>query len=154
MLSHLRFELGRFFRWHWPHFLLAAPGALLCTILHEGAHALAVTLQGGGVTKFVWLPSLERWGYIQYQFPPQDHFSSFAIAVAPYCLWLLLMLMAGVLSLKTNPRLPWASSASFIGHWLCIDGYGRLGPDRGITHCKSLFDLRRSLTGRCWRKVP
>jgi len=114
MLSHLRFELGGFFRWHWPHFLLAAPGALLCTILHEGAHALAVTLQGGRVTKFVWLPSLERWGYIEYQFPSQDHFSSFAIAVAPYCLWLLLMLMAGVLSLKTNPHLPWASSTIFI----------------------------------------
>lgn len=97
MRSRLRFEPAGFFRWHWPHFLLAAPGALLCTILHEGAHALAVTLRGGQVTKFVWLPGLEHWGYIQYQFPHEYPYSTFAIAVAPYCLWLLLMLMAGVL---------------------------------------------------------
>jgi hypothetical protein len=118
MLSHLRFELWGFFKWHWPHFLLAAPGALLCTILHEGAPALAVILQGGQVTKFVWLPSVERWGYIQYEFPHQDYFSTFAITVAPYCMWLLLMLMAGVLSLKTKPHLPWASSTIFI--WMFV----------------------------------
>ena len=118
MAAHLRFELGVFFRWHWPHFLLAAPGTVLCTILHEGAHALAVTLQGGQVTTFVWLPSTERWGYIEYAFPDQYHFSGFAISVAPYCLWLLLMLMAGVLSLKTNPHLPWVSSTIFI--WMFV----------------------------------
>ncbi len=112
MLSHLKFELWRFFRGHWPHFLLAIPGAVFWTILHESAHALAVTLQGGQVLKFVWLPTMERWGYVQYSFPHQ-HFSAFAIAVAPYCFWLMLMLTAGGLSLRTRPYPPWLASTIF-----------------------------------------
>ena len=83
MLIQLKFELGRFFRGHWPHFLLAIPGAVLWTILHEAAHALAIMLQGGQVTKFVWIPSPGRLGYVEYNIP-DDPFSEFTIAIAPY----------------------------------------------------------------------
>jgi hypothetical protein len=154
MLSHLRFELGGFFRSHWPHFLLAVPGALLCTILHEGAHALAVILQGGQVTKFVWLPSIERWGYIQYQFPDQYHYSTFVIAVAPYCLWLLLILLAGVLSLKTNPFMPWVSSTIFI--WMFVVPLGDIANAAIPYLLGSLNDFRDAFgfpTGLQWALI-
>lgn len=121
MLSELKFELGRFFRGHWPHFLLAIPGAILWTILHEGAHALAIMLQGGQVTKFVWIPSPGRLGYVQYNFA--DHlYSRFAIAIAPYVFWLILMLMAGALSLRPRPYPYWVASTIFI--WMFVVPFG------------------------------
>ena len=117
MLSQLKFELRRFFRGHWPHFLFAIPGVVLWTILHEAAHALAIMLQGGQVIKFVWIPSPARWGYVEYNYP--DHpFSSFAIAIAPYAFWLILMLMAGGLSLRVTPYPHWAASTIFI--WMFV----------------------------------
>jgi len=117
MLIQLKFKLGRFLRGHWPHFLLAIPGTVLWTILHEAAHALAIMLQGGQVTKFVWIPSPGRLGYVEYNFP--DHpFSSFAIAIAPYAFWLILMLMAGALSLRARPYPQWVASTIFI--WMFV----------------------------------
>ena len=117
MLSHLKFELWRFFRGHWPHLLLAVPGAVLWTILHEGAHALAITFQGGHVTKFVWIPTLVRWGYVEYNVP--DHpFSNFAVSFAPYGFWLILALMAGVLSLRARPYPYWVAGTIFI--WMFV----------------------------------
>ena len=117
MFSQLKFELGRFFREHWPHFLLAIPGAVLWTILHEAAHALAIILQGGQVTKFVWIPSPGRLGYVEYNF--HDHpFSEFSIAIAPYAFWLILMLMAGTLSLRGRPYPQWVASTIFI--WMFV----------------------------------
>jgi hypothetical protein len=117
MLTQLKFELGRFFRGHWLHFLLAIPGAVLWTILHEAAHALTIMLQGGQVTKFVWIPSPGRLGYVEYNFP--DHpFSSFAIAIAPYAFWLLFMLLAGALSLRARPYPHWVASTIFI--WMFV----------------------------------
>ena len=117
MLSQLNFEVRRFFRGHWPHFLLAIPGVVLWTILHEAAHALAIMLQGGQVTTFVWIPSPAQWGYVEYNFP--DHpFSGFAIASAPYAFWLILMLMAGVLSRRLPPYPHWAASSIFV--WMFV----------------------------------
>jgi len=117
MLSQLKFELRRFFRGHWFHFLFAIPGVVLWTILHEAAHALAIMIQGGQVTTFVWVPSPARWGYVEYNFP--DHpFSSVAIAIAPYAFWLILMLMAGALSLRARPYPHWAVSTIFI--WMFV----------------------------------
>jgi hypothetical protein len=121
MLSHLKFELWRFSKGHWPHFLLAIPGLVLWTVLHESAHALAVVLQGGQVTKFVWLPTRERWGYVEYNFS-DPHFSEFAIAIAPYGFWLLLALMAGVLSRKNKPYPHWVASTIFI--WMFVAPLG------------------------------
>jgi hypothetical protein len=95
---------------------------LLCTILHEGAHALAVIAQGGQVTQFVWLPSPGRWGYIQYHFPEGIHFSAFAILIAPYGMWGLLGLMAGILSLRRNPYPQWIASTIFI--WMFVMSLG------------------------------
>jgi hypothetical protein len=115
--SHLKFELGRFFKGHWPHFLIAIPGSVLWTILHEAAHALVIMLQGGRVTKFVWIPTPGRWGYVEYNLPDRA-FSSFAIAVAPYSLWLILVLMAGVLSLRARPYPHWVASTIFI--WMFV----------------------------------
>ena len=121
MLSQLKFELGRFFTGHWLHFLLAIPGALLWTILHEAAHAMAIMLQGGQVTKFVWIPSPGRLGYVEYNFP--DHpFSGFAIAIAPYAVWLILMLLAGALSLRARPYPDWLASTIFI--WMFVAPLG------------------------------
>src|SRR5688500_20268517 len=102
MLSHLKFELWRFSKGHWPHFLLAIPGLVLWTVLHESAHALAVVLQGGQVTKFVWLPTRERWGYVECN-SSDPHLSEFAIALASSGVWLLLALMAGGLSCPYTP---------------------------------------------------
>ena len=117
MLSRLKFELWRFSKGHWPHFLLAIPGLVLWTVLHEAAHALAVVLQGGQVTKFVWLPTRERWGYVEYNFS-DPHFSSFAVTIAPYGFWLLLVLMAGVLSRTSKPYPHWIASTIFI--WMFV----------------------------------
>ena len=121
MLSQLKFELGRFFTGHWLHFLLAIPGALLWTILHEAAHALAILLQGGQVTKFVWLPTPGRLGYVEYNFPNHP-FSRFAIAIAPYAFWLILMLIAGALSLRARPYPYWIASTIFI--WMFVVPFG------------------------------
>ncbi len=121
MLSQLKFELGRFFRGHWPHCLLAIPGAVLWTILHEAAHALAIMLQGGQVMKFVWIPSPGRLGYVEYNFPNHP-FSRFAIAIAPYAFWLILMLLTGALSLRARPYPHWVASTIFI--WMFVMPFG------------------------------
>jgi hypothetical protein len=121
MLSQLKSELGRFFTGHRLHFLLAIPGALLWTILHEAAHAVAIILQGGQVTKFVWIPSPGRLGYVEYNVPDQP-FSRFAIAIAPYAVWLILMLLAGVLSLRERPYPHWGASTIFI--WMFVVPFG------------------------------
>lgn len=85
-------ETLRFVRRHWPHLLLAVPGAIAVTIVHESAHAIAVLLQGGRLTRFVWLPSAGRWGFVSYEFPIGVPYSRLAILLAPYGLWLLLAL--------------------------------------------------------------
>ena len=92
-----------------------AAGVVLITLLHEGAHAAAVLMQGGEVTEFVWLPEAERWGHICFRFAHKD-FSAAAISMAPYGMWVTVSLTAGLLSLLRR-RWPFAA-ASWIFVWL------------------------------------
>lgn len=55
-------EIWTFMRRHWLHVLLVPPGALLVTLLHESAHAVAVWIQGGTILEFVWQPTKQLWG--------------------------------------------------------------------------------------------
>jgi len=104
--------------------LLAIPGAVLWTVLYEAAHALAIMLQGSQVTKFVWISSPARLGYVEYNSP--DHpFSRFAIVIASYAFWLILMLIAGALSLRARPYPKWVASTIFI--WMFVVPLGHIG---------------------------
>jgi hypothetical protein len=111
-------EIVGFLRWQWPHLLLAVPGALLVTVLHEASHAAAVAAQGGRLTGFQWLPSGGHWGQVEYAFPAGVSYSIFAISVAPYCLWVLVAGAACALSLRERPCRPWVASASFV--WVFV----------------------------------
>lgn len=93
-------ETLSFIRRHWPHLLMVVPGVVVVTILHESAHAIAVLLQGGTLSQFVWLPSTGKWGYISYDFPEGVSYSSLSISLAPYCFWLLLVILAAVVSFR------------------------------------------------------
>ncbi len=111
-------EIWTFIRRHWPHLLLVAPGVLLVTIIHEGAHAAAVLLQGGTVLEFVWLPVADKWGYVSFDPPAMGPFSAFFVAIAPYLLWLSLAAVAAVLSLR---RRQFAfSAASSLYFWMFV----------------------------------
>lgn len=111
-------EIWTFIRRHWPHLLLAVPGALLFTVIHEGAHAAAVLLQGGTVLEFVWLPVADKWGYVGFDPPAMGAFSDFFVSIAPYLLWLSLAAVAAVLSLRRRPfAFPAASSLYF---WIFV----------------------------------
>ncbi len=111
-------EILRFTIRHWPHLLLAVPGAVAVTCLHESAHALAVLLQGGAVTEFVVLPSRGLWGHISYKFPDGAPHSEFFISLAPYILWLLLVMIASLLSFRQQVVGHWRASLLFI--WLFV----------------------------------
>lgn len=108
-------EIWRFFRRQWYMLPAGAAGVVLITLLHEGAHAAAVLMQGGEVTEFVWLPEAERWGHICFRFAHKD-FSAAAISMAPYGMWVTVSLTAGLLSLLRR-RWPFAA-ASWIFVWL------------------------------------
>ena len=69
-MSALLKDMVSFFKGHWPHFILAVPGAVAFTALHELAHCVVVWVQGGSVTGSVWLPSGADWGHMRYSFPP------------------------------------------------------------------------------------
>ena len=85
----LHYEIFQFVKWHWPHLVAAIPLALVSTLLHETAHAVAVWVQGGTVLEFVWFPSGDNWGHVRYSFPPDRVYSDFFISVAPYLFWTL-----------------------------------------------------------------
>src|SRR5687767_10998692 len=103
-------ETLSFVRRHWPHVLLAVPGAVVVTILHESAHAIAVLLQGGTLSQFVWLPRSGKWGYISYDFPNGVPYSTLSIVLAPYCLWLLLAILTSVVSFRRQEVAHWKAS--------------------------------------------
>lgn len=111
-------EMGAFLRRHWPHLLLAVPGALLVTILHEAAHAAVVLAQGGTLLEFVWLPGGGSWGHVAHDFPAGMSYSSFAISIAPYVLWLGFAALALLLSLRRRKHAFWL--ASVIYFWLFV----------------------------------
>jgi hypothetical protein len=107
-----------FFRRHWPHLPLLLPGALLVTILHESAHAVAVLIQGGTLSRFVWLPEAGRWGYVSYEFPAGVPYSEFLISIAPYLLWLLLAIFTFLVSLSGQKFAHWKASVLYF--WLFV----------------------------------
>ncbi|WP_395742075.1 hypothetical protein [Prosthecobacter sp.] len=111
-------EIWTFIRRHWLHALLVPPGALLVTLVHESAHAAAVLLQGGTLHEFVWLPTGELWGYVNYDPPALRPFSEFLVAIAPYLLWLFLAAMTSALSLRRRPYS--FAVASTLYFWLFV----------------------------------
>lgn len=111
-------DIFRFFKGHWPHLVVAIPAAVAFTALHELAHCVAVWVQGGAVTEFVWLPSGAKWGYMRYSFPSDAEYSEAAISLCPYAFWIAFCLFAGVLSLKRSAWPFWRSSTIFV--WLFI----------------------------------
>ena len=115
-------ETGRFLRQHWIHLLLAAPGAIFMTVLHETAHALAAVIQGGKITEFVCKPSMEEWGHVSYCFAAGSSCNQALISLAPYLMWMALCLLAGTFSLRRRAWSSAASSSIFV--WLFIAPVG------------------------------
>lgn len=111
-------EMFTFLRRHWPHLLLVVPGALLVTILHEAAHAAVAMVQGGTLLEFVWLPGGGYWGHVSYHFLEGMPYSSFAISITPYVLWLGLAALALLLSSRRRKYAFWL--ASVIYFWLFV----------------------------------
>jgi len=111
-------DLAAFFSGHWPHMIIAVPAAIAFTVVHELAHCAAVWVQGGRVTDFVWLPSGDEWGHMEYVFPAGAQYNATAVSLAPCAFWIICSLLAGMLALK---RSPWRfRSASVIYVWLFI----------------------------------
>lgn len=111
-------DIPRFLKSHWPHIVLAIPGAIAITAFHETAHCLAVWLQGGSVTSFVCFPSDGKWGEMGYEFAAGVPYSGALIAIAPYVASLALCLVALVLAARGRR---WSFSvASAIFVWLFI----------------------------------
>lgn len=105
-----------YLRRHWWHLLLAVPGALLITIVHEAAHAVAVLLQGGHVTEFVWWPSRREWGHTQFTFPVGAAYSGLLISIAPYLVWMGVSLATAVSVHWRRPKTYGGASLVFV--WL------------------------------------
>ncbi|MHC4742417.1 MAG: hypothetical protein ACYS8Z_10925 [Planctomycetota bacterium] len=114
MSKELKTELLRFFKGHWPMLLVAPPMAVFFTLLHEAAHAFAVIVQGGTLTEFVWLPTSRGWGHINYKFPMDVEFSSRAISIAPYFMWVLFSCAAALLSLRKRAWPFWFAATVFV----------------------------------------
>ena len=114
MAKELKAELLTFFKGHWPILLVAPPMAVFFTLLHEAAHAFAVVVQGGTLTEFVWLPTSHGWGHIRYEFPQGAEFSSRAISMAPYFMWVMFSCTAALLSLRKRPWPFWFAATVFV----------------------------------------
>ncbi|MHC4553215.1 MAG: hypothetical protein ACYSUT_10715 [Planctomycetota bacterium] len=111
-------DIISFFKSHWPHLIVAIPAAVAFTAIHELAHCVAVWVQGGHVTSFVWLPSGTKWGYMRYSFPIGTEYSSTAISLSPYVFWFSFCLLAGILSLRRTAWPFWIASIIYV--WLFI----------------------------------
>jgi hypothetical protein len=105
-----------FIRGHLLQLVLVVPGALLLTVMHESAHALAVVLQGGSITEFRWLPSASDWGHVSFTFPSTIRYSPMVVSLAPHVLSLLLVIAAFLLA-WFRP-VPSDRAASYIYFWL------------------------------------
>lgn len=88
----------RFLIRHWPHVLIAVPMVIGVTALHESAHALAVVVQGGEVLQFSIWPDGDRWGFVTYR----NVGSHFAVAIAPYAMWVGMMIAAAALAMSAK----------------------------------------------------
>ncbi len=111
-------DLVGFFKGHWPHLVLAIPMVVGFSVFHELAHCLAVWMQGGTVLEFTWLPDGDDWGRVEYIFSTGVDFNQAAVSLAPYGLWLLLVLVTWLLSLKRKAWSFWMASILFV--WLYI----------------------------------
>lgn len=117
-MKHVLQDIAAFFKGHWPHVIVAIPTAVAFTALHEVSHCVAVWMQGGTVTEFVWLPSGSEWGHMRYSFPSGVQYSATAVSLCPYVLWVSLCLFAGVLAFRQTPWPFWCASTIFV--WLFI----------------------------------
>jgi hypothetical protein len=115
-MSDCCLSLKNFIRGHLPQIVLLVPGALLITLLHESAHALAVLWQGGSVIEFQWLPSARDWGHIRFVFPDSVKYSPAAISLAPYSLSLAWMVMG--VGLAWRRRIQTDRAAAYVYFWL------------------------------------
>ncbi len=101
-------------RSHWAHLVLLPPMVIVFTAIHETAHALAVVLQGGTITKFQVWPSNGNWGYISYEFTASIHYSSVLISLAPYIMWFGCMLVVGISAILVRMWPWWLASSLFV----------------------------------------
>lgn len=83
-------RVGRFILGHWPWLLLAAPVALLGTVVHELFHAVAVWVQGGAVLDIQLLPRGSTLGHVRWD---GAHVNGRLVFVAPTIGWLILSLV-------------------------------------------------------------
>lgn len=113
--------------------LLAYPAyQIIGTIRHEGAHALAVLLEGGTVREFVFWPTWGQrfyWGYVRWSGSGIGWFTS----VAPY----LVDLLTFIVFYLVCTRIP------FRRHWVWVNLYviGLLSPliDSGYRYVSNFF---------------
>lgn len=109
---------------HWWHLLLIPVMAIGFTALHEGAHALAVVVQGGQMLEFNVIPGGGRYGHVSYTFDREQSFSQFAVLIAPYAMWVGFMIGSIVLA-ALRRGYPFAVASlvflwCYIGPWLDI----------------------------------
>lgn len=117
-MNHVIRDIASFFKSHWAHILVGIPAAVAFTALHELAHCLAVWVQGGSVTEFIWVPSRGEWGHMRYSFPVGASYSALAVSLSPYVFWVGCCLLVGILALRRFPWSFWAASTLFV--WLFI----------------------------------
>ena len=114
-----------FARTHWVHILcIPILGLTVFTFLHEAAHAVVVILQGGEIKSFNILPVGKHLGMVHYTAPVRN-FSHFNVSIAPYIMWLALVLIAVILSYKIKSKHFFIYSSIFI--WLYVMPLGDIG---------------------------
>ncbi len=104
---------------------------IIGTIRHEGAHALAIMLEGGRVIKFVFWPTWERqfyWGYVQWSGQ-----TDWLISAAPYLADFLTFLAFYLICTLTRVRRHWV--------WVNLYVIGLLSPliNSGYRYVSSFF---------------
>ncbi|PCJ62895.1 MAG: hypothetical protein COA79_01855 [Planctomycetota bacterium] len=98
-------EIKEFLKKHLTHLiLLPLLGLTVFIAMHEGAHGVAVIAQGGTIDSFRWWPNNESLGMIHYSFQDGVTYSKFVISLAPYFLWISIVIITGIGSyyFKTN----------------------------------------------------
>lgn len=91
-------------RIHWPFFLTSPLILFLTVAVHECAHAACVRWQGGVVAAWSFWPGKDSLGYVRYWVPPGNTaFNHAAVGLAPYSLWLGLMLITLFVSMRFRP---------------------------------------------------
>jgi len=118
--------------WRDLYWVLAFPVyQIVGTVRHEGAHALAVLMEGGKVNKFVFWPTWTKefyWGYVQWN----GHVSWWTSA-APYLVDLMTFLIFYFICTRVRIK----------RHWLWVNMYvvGLVSPlvNSGYRYVSSFF---------------